>query len=251
MLHQNLTKLGFSPSEIAVYLQLLKTGSSYANKISSETKINRSNVYEALDRLISKGVVSFIAKNKVKWFEAKSPEAIISLLKEKGEEINKIEKEIQQEIYELKKLAQTKKPLEANVFTGKKALRILFDEMVVSKKDISLFGADKIPFREIFGPYFELWHKMRIKNGIKQKSIFPRKFKVELEMHKKQLQKTLKKTLIKYKYIDDKFLSPTATFVYGNNCIFIHWSKEPIAIKIQNNEIAKSHQNYFDMLWKS
>ena len=63
MLEENLSKLGFSPSEIKVYLHLLKTGSSYANKISSETKINRTNVYEALDRLTSKGVISFIAKN--------------------------------------------------------------------------------------------------------------------------------------------------------------------------------------------
>ena len=86
MLEQNLSKLGFSPSEIKIYLHLLKTGSSYANKISSETKINRTNVYEALDRLIAKGVISFITRNKVKWFEAKSPKSIISLLKIKFRE---------------------------------------------------------------------------------------------------------------------------------------------------------------------
>ena len=64
MLEDDLSGIGFSPSEIKIYLHLLRTGSSYANKISSETKINRTNVYEALDRLISKGVVSFITKNK-------------------------------------------------------------------------------------------------------------------------------------------------------------------------------------------
>ena len=53
MLEENLSKLGFSPSEIKIYLHLIHSGSSYPKKISAETKINRTNVYEALDRLIS------------------------------------------------------------------------------------------------------------------------------------------------------------------------------------------------------
>ena len=86
MLEENLSKLGFSPSEIKIYLHLLKNGSSYPNKISSETKINRTNVYEALDRLVSKGVASFIVKNKIKWFEAKSADSLLSIIKVKEEE---------------------------------------------------------------------------------------------------------------------------------------------------------------------
>ena len=86
MIEENLSKLGFSPSEIKIYLHLLKNGSSYPNRISAETKLNRTNVYEALDRLVSKGVASFITKNKVKWFEAKSPDFLLSLIKEKEEE---------------------------------------------------------------------------------------------------------------------------------------------------------------------
>ena len=86
MIEENLSKLGFSPSEIKIYLHLLNNGSSYPNKISAETKLNRTNVYEALDRLVSKGVTSFINKNKVKWFEAKSPNSLLSLIKEKEEE---------------------------------------------------------------------------------------------------------------------------------------------------------------------
>src|SRR3989338_7443349 len=102
MFEENLSKLGFSPSEVKIYLHLNKTGSSYANKISSETKINRTNVYEALDRLISKGVVSFIKKNNLKWFEAKSPEAILSLIHEKEEDLKTTRNNLIEEIKHLK-----------------------------------------------------------------------------------------------------------------------------------------------------
>ena len=92
MIEENLSKLGFSPSEIKIYLHLLKNGSSYPNKISAEAKLNRTNVYEALDRLVAKGVVSFITKNKVKWYEAKSPDSILSMLKQQQNEFNELKR---------------------------------------------------------------------------------------------------------------------------------------------------------------
>lgn len=238
MIEENLAKLGFSPSEIKIYLHLYKNGSSYANRISSETKINRTNVYEALDRLISKGIVSIITKNNLKWFEAKPPEAIFSLINEKENEFRMIEKNLSKDINKLKSAKHDKKPLEANIFTGKKGLRVIFDEILTVKKSICLI-ASHMQFKEFFGPYFDLWHKQRIEKEIKQKSIFPRKFKDKLE----------KKELLEYRFIDDKFTNPTTTIIYGDICLFIQWSEEPIAIKIQNKEIVKSHLNYFNMLW--
>ena len=85
-----LRKLGFSPSEIKIYLYLLRKGSNYANKISSGTNINRTNVYEALERLLNKGVITFITRNKVKWFEAKEPGCIQTIITEKQEELLQI-----------------------------------------------------------------------------------------------------------------------------------------------------------------
>ena len=56
---------------------------------------------------------------------------------------------------------------------------------------------------------------------------------------------------VKIEFVDNKYTNPTTTILYGNNCVFIQWSKEPIAIKIQNKDLAKSHLNYFNMLWDS
>ncbi len=239
MLEKNLSKLGFSPSEIKIYLQLLEKGASYANKVSSETKINRTNVYEALDRLVSKGVISFITRNKVKWFEAKSLESVLSLIKEKEEKFQKIKKTILEDIKNFD-FPEYKKSLEANIFVGKKGLRIIYEEILEVGKSISLIAAE-LQFKKFFGPYFELWHKRRAEKKIKQRTIFPMKFK----------NNVLKRKLLKYKFVDNKFTNPTTTIIYGDNCLFIQWLIEPIAIKIQNKEIAKSHLNYFNLLWKS
>ena len=241
MLAENLSKLGFSPSEIKIYLHLQKKGPNYANKLSAETGINRTKVYEALDRLISKGVVSFIIKNKIKWFESKNPNSIISLLKEKEREHNTLKTKLIREIKQLQRqTSHFNKPLEASLFIGKKGLRVLFDEILETKKPVSLI-ASEFQFKKLFGPYFEIWHKKRIKNKIEQRSIFPQKLKNKLKERK----------LLRYKFIEDLFTNPTTTIIYGGNCLFIQWGEEPLAIKIKNKEIIKSHLNYFDMLWKT
>jgi sugar-specific transcriptional regulator TrmB len=238
MLEENLSKLGFSPSEIKVYVHLLKSGASYPNRISSETKINRTNVYEALDRLVAKGIVSFIIKNNIKWFEANIPERILSLI-EKDEEILRNTKE--DIIRDIKRIISSqKKHLEANIFVGKKGLRMIFEEILELKKPISLI-ASELQFKDLFGSYFELWHKKRIEFKIYQRSIFSERFEGKVENRK----------YLKYRFSDDEFINPTTTIIYGDNCVFIQWSEEPIAIKMENMQIAKSHQNYFEVLWKT
>lgn len=240
MIEENLSKLGFSPSEIKIYIRLLQNGSSYPNKISAEAKLNRTNVYEALDRLVAKGVVSFITKNKVKWYEAKSPDSILSMLKQQQNEFNELKKIMEIDVEKLKKLKSNAKPLEATIFTGKKGLRVLFEEILEAKKPISLIAAE-LQFKDFFGSYFELWHKERAERKITQRSIFPTRFEGRLE----------KRKLMEYKFVDNKFTNPTTTIIYGGNCIFIQWSDEPIAIKINNKDITKSHLNYFNLLWNS
>ncbi len=241
MLEENLSKLGLSPSEIKVYLHLIKEGNSYANRISSETGINRTNVYEALDRLATKGIASFVTKNRVKWYEAKSPESLLGIIKAKEEDFALAKKNIAEDIKNLKQLVvQQKKPLEASIFVGKKGLRMLFEEILETGKTIHLIAAE-LQFKKLFGPYFELWHKERIERKIHQKSIFSEKFKGKLE----------KRKFLEYKFVDNKHTNPTTTIIYGDNCLLINWSEEPIAIKINDKEIAKSHLNYFNMLWSS
>ena len=93
MAEKILEQLGLSPSEIKVYTYLLRKESSYANKISADTGLNRTNVYEALDRLAAKGLAAYITKNKVKLFEAAPAEHIMALVAEKENELKKANRE--------------------------------------------------------------------------------------------------------------------------------------------------------------
>ena len=68
-----LQKIGLTDGEAKVYLALTEIGSSTVGPIVKKANVAYSNVYDILNRLIEKGIVSFILRNKTKYFQAASP----------------------------------------------------------------------------------------------------------------------------------------------------------------------------------
>ena len=69
-----LQEVGLSQKEIEIYLTLLRAENLTASKIAEKTGIYRPNVYDNLESLIEKGLVSFVISDRVKHFRAEKPE---------------------------------------------------------------------------------------------------------------------------------------------------------------------------------
>ena len=67
---QQLINIGLSNNEVDIYLSLLESGQSLVGEITKKTKINRTHIYDRLQKLINKGLVSYIIKNNRKYFYA-------------------------------------------------------------------------------------------------------------------------------------------------------------------------------------
>jgi sugar-specific transcriptional regulator TrmB len=80
-----LKNVGLTEGEIQVYLALIQLGQSSTGKITHKAKIASSKVYEVLERLSEKGLVSYVIKNGVKNFDATPPERLIDFLEERKE----------------------------------------------------------------------------------------------------------------------------------------------------------------------
>src|SRR3989339_40224 len=68
-----LKEFGLTETEEKVYLSLLKQGTSLASDIIKKTQLHRTTIYDVLERLISKGFVSYIIQNKIKYYSATNP----------------------------------------------------------------------------------------------------------------------------------------------------------------------------------
>ena len=103
-----LQEIGLSKTESKVYLALLELGSALAGKITKKSGINRTNVYDALERLIEKGLVTYIIQANRKVFEPVDPNKLQEILKEKQDKLDSLMPELQLKYKSTKSRAATR-----------------------------------------------------------------------------------------------------------------------------------------------
>src|SRR3989344_615527 len=88
--HEILMKLDLTTNEAKVYLELINLGSSLASDVAKKSGLHRRPVYDALDRLIKNGLISYWILSGKKYFQTHSPERLLSVLKDKEAEVKQI-----------------------------------------------------------------------------------------------------------------------------------------------------------------
>src|SRR3989344_2652015 len=123
-----LKDLGLTDGEIRVYLALLEIGNSTAGRIIEKSKISPSKIYDVLNRLIDKGLVSYIIEGKTKHFRAAPPKNILNYIERRENELMQRKNEFRKIIplLEAKKKAETS-AFNAEIFEGVNGLITVFD----------------------------------------------------------------------------------------------------------------------------
>lgn len=93
-LSRELTGLGFSDKEAAIYLAALQLGLSTVQEIARKAKVNRATAYLLLDALIKKGLVSIFIEDGRRRFAAEPPDRLVSLIRLQKHELEEREKEL-------------------------------------------------------------------------------------------------------------------------------------------------------------
>jgi len=231
-----LKEIGLSTTESKVYLALLGLKSSLAGEITKVSGINRTNVYDALERLTEKGLVTHIINTKRKVFEPVNPIRLQEILKERQENLNAIMKELQT------RYKQIQPREKAFIFEGKKGIKAIFEDILKERKGLLVYGAEGI-FGDILPAYQEWWNKRRAKLRINIKIIYSQRVK------KRKLKENLK--LIKLKFLSEKYEFPSTILIYGEKVTTITWGDLPRGFMIQSEKAAKSYTLFFNRIWNA
>jgi len=230
-----LEEFGLTPSEAKIYLVLLEQGASLAGIISRNTGIHRRSVYDCIERLVQKGLVSYIKSNNRKYFEAVSPERLLEILKKREDDINAVMPQLKL----LQEMSAEKK--ETLFFRGKTALKSAFEDQLKQSDEILVWGAtttsgDILPF------YFPHFDRQRVKKKIKTKIIFN-----ESDRSHPSAKKI---PLAEVRFVPDSVKSNTEVHIYGRNICIVSWRADPVAILIREESMASGFRNYFDFMWQ-
>ncbi|MBS3145828.1 hypothetical protein J4414_03435 [Candidatus Woesearchaeota archaeon] len=241
-----LEEIGLTKSEIKVYIALIELGPSSKGPIVKKAKITSSKIYEVLDKLTEKGLVSSVLKNNVKHFIASSPTRIKDYMKEKKSRLENQEKNLEKILPELTaKQKLYSEELKAQVFQGWRGLETVFEDLLKDAKrgDIDLIiGASGGFNPQRTRKFFDKYTIKAKEKGVIVKVIFQESAR---EYFRKS--KAYKRYIIK-KYLEQT--TPAEINIAKDKVVIIVLSQEPLAILIKNDEIARSFKEYFNIMWK-
>ncbi len=240
-----LEEIGLTESEIKVYFALMKLGSASTGPIIEKAKINHSKIYIILNKLIDKGLVSFVIKNKVKIYQDSDPDNLKRYLRSKKESIAEQEKELEKLVPQLRlqqKMAKQKQ--EATVYTGYEGIKTAFNLILSELKKgdkYFVFTLYEESASEQLKRFFLNYHQKRVEKKIKVRLLTMKKFK-----------KSTKKRFPKYPLSERKFIDldlPTGLYIFKDYVMHFIWSDNPTIFMIQSAQNAERYKRFFLELW--
>jgi len=235
-----LKEFGLSNNEIKVYLAVLSLGNATANTIGGKANLLRTTTYEILKSLISKGVASYVIKDKKKYFEVVDPESLINILEERKIKLKKA----LPELIKLKKSVGEKPSVE--LYEGKEGLKAILENLIKSARDNYKVIGNNHKFREILYDYYvESFVNKRLDAGISCEFIAePGKDTIELKKQDKK-SKRITKTMKELKNTNAEL------FIFGDKiAIFTLINDQPIGVLIREKNISQLMGIIFDKTWE-
>ena len=236
-----LQEIGLTPNEIAVYLGLFRTGETTSGQIVKETGIGSSRVYAALEKLIKEGLITFVVKNRVKYFRAESPEVLLSNMDDRRKKIEELVPKLERIHVERKEEEYT------TVFEGLRGYKAAFTEIVdraEPDEDILVTGANAQTYK--FETLREFLARLNLKRYKKKTNL---KVVLPIELRDTIGRDSESQPFTSVRYLPKWYASDIAINVMGDMSLIPIWGEKPIVVLIKNKKVAESFKQYFNILW--
>lgn len=241
-----LEEAGFSLGEEKTYLALLRIGESSTGNISKEANISRSKIYEVLDKLVKKGLVSHFKKNNRKIFRAEAPNSILNYLDEKKGIIENEKKNFEKNMPLFESLIAKKEILkEAEVFEGIEGIKNVREIALKTMNPgeiIYYFGNPASGHEHLLG-YWDDWNDRRISKKVEAWIVYnqdARKFG----------ERRIKQPYTKVRYLPTDGKSHAWVEIYRDTIVIAIKYETPMSIVMNNKFIAESFRTYFNIMWE-
>ncbi len=238
-IQQTLGKIGLTTNEVKVYLALIDLGTALAGNVAKKAGLHRRQTYDALHRLIGKGLASYITKSGKKHFRPVDPVRIIEIARDREREIQIILPEI------MEKFRKSESKAHAEIYEGTEGLKSVMEMILKEKKKWYTIGSTgKGPV--VLPHYLEQFAKKRVRIGIKRKVLLANT--KEGRTYHKVLRK---QGLVQIKFLPKEIQQPQTIWIFDDKVAIVLVSVEcPMVFLIDNKEIAHSYKEYFNLLWK-
>lgn len=242
----SLREAGLTDGEIKVYLALLELGSSTTGPIVDKSGIARSIIYQILEKLMQKGIVSVITKEQTKYFQAAEPSKLLDYIDERASTLQHNRHVVEKLLPQLSLLKASAPESDVQLFTGFRGTVVVHERTYQKLKYGESYWAMGIPAYQP-GPHHAYWqrdHQRRAKAGISCRLLFEADTEPEILRNRNSYQRC------EARYMPADFKTPAWFLGYADVTAISIPAEKPISVEITNQKIADSFKSYFDDFWK-
>ncbi len=244
-MHQDVyNTLGLSPNEGKIYETLVERGESTISEIAVSAGIHRRNAYDAIQRLINKGLCFQIFSTTENRYNAVDPDKLTELLAERQTRLGEILPELK------KKFASRIAPEEAYIYRGLEGQKNIFRDVLRVGKESFFIGAKG----GWYDPRIEHARKAFFREANRKKIKFVQLFDAEVKEQLHNFPKHFEGNL-EYRFLPKEYSTNSAIHIFGDYVITYTGltigkiAENTVFFVIHSKDLAESYRTWFWYMW--
>ena len=244
---EELKELGLSNGQVKVYVAILELGSASINAIHEKTGFERRAIYDIINKLIERGLISYTLEQGKRTYQCTSPRILQEEIEKKTWSLKSLKNKLPS-ISEMYNLAKPK--IRAEIYRGNNAMRTLLDEALDYPATYWIGGNSGVETNtgDEMKRWFKKWTTRRVE--LKRFMYDLVDYGTSLEDFAPKDLKKHKKFYYKYCELPKELRSPMVIIIFGNKVAQVLWSKQSFAFVLESEEIKESFMKYFYYFWK-
>jgi sugar-specific transcriptional regulator TrmB len=237
--------LGLSPNEGKIYETLLKKGESSISEIALSAKIHRRNAYDAVQRLIDKGLCFQIISQRENKYNAVDPDKLKELFMEKQEQLEEALPGMK------KQYVERVAPEEAFIYRGHEGQKNIWRDILRVGETQYFIGAKA----SWFDPRLEAARKAFFREANRKKIKFVQLFDREVKDRIPNFPKHFPGDL-QYRFLPAKYSTHSGMGVFGDYIVtytgvsVLKTDEDIVIFVIRSKKLADSYRTWFWYMWE-
>lgn len=236
-------QLGLSPNEAKIYEVLLSTGETSVSRIAVQANIHRRNIYDALNRLIEKGLVYRIFQSGEHLFRPVSPDKLMEIVKDK-------ERRLVQAMPELKTMYEAEYHAEAAyIYKGVEGFKNYMRDMIAVGEETYFLGAKGLWYSpQVSTQFITEFQETARRKGFDYYTLYDPRVKEELPL-------ALEGVGGKWKLLPEKYATKGVVDIFGDYVVTFtsvgigNFGDDGLIFVMINRELAETYKTWFRYIW--
>jgi predicted DNA-binding transcriptional regulator len=236
--------LGLSPNEAKMYESMVEKGESSISEIALSAGVHRRNAYDAIQRLIDKGLCFQIIAAGENKYNAVDPDKLTELLEEKQQKLRSILPELK------KRFEHRVAPEEAYIYRGLEGQKNIWRDVLRIGRDSYFIGAKGA--RQ--DPRLATARTAFLKEANKKKITFWGLYDYEVKTRKDFIESF--GGAMKYRFLPKEYSTNSGIHTFGDYVVTYtkmalgRVDEKTVFFVLHSAELAKSYQTWFKYMWE-